>query len=178
MSKVQTTAVQEPPAFSAADVLLLAQRIEKDGAAFYRSAAGQIKRAEVASMLIDLADIEDGHLAIFGDLLEEIKGRGEAAGILNPEDPTAPFLDAIARELFDHLSVPSARKLSKDATVADVLQTAIGLEKDSIIFYLGIKDAVPEKWGRSEIDGIIKEEMRHVGILSQGLKALGESSKP
>ena len=42
----------------------------------------------------------------------------------------------------------------------EVLQTAIGLEKDSIIFYVGIEELVPEKLGKDKVNDIIKEEMR------------------
>jgi len=54
----------------------------------------------------------------------------------------------------------------------DILQTAIGLEKDSVVFYLGMKDAIPQRLGRSKIDGIIKEEMGHIATLSRELETL------
>jgi len=56
--------------------------------------------------------------------------------------------------------------------VEDILQMAIGLEKDSIVFYLGMKEMVPERLGRGKIDGIIKEEMRHVNDLSREFETL------
>lgn len=49
---------------------------------------------------------------------------------------------------------------------------AIGLEKDSIVFYLGMKEAVPQRSGRDKIEGIIKEEMRHMATLSRELETL------
>ena len=49
---------------------------------------------------------------------------------------------------------------------------AIGLEKDSIVFYLGMKEMVPERLGGSRIDGIIREEMRHVNDLSREFETL------
>ena len=55
-----------------------------------------------------------------------------------------------------------------------VLISAIGAEKDSIIFYLGMRDAVPEGKGKERIDAIIKEEMGHVQILSQELVKLNK----
>jgi len=58
----------------------------------------------------------------------------------------------------------------------DIFRMAIGLEKDSIVFYLGMKDAVPERLGRSKIDRIIKEEMVHIAILSGKLETLRHQS--
>jgi len=45
-------------------------------------------------------------------------------------------------------------------------------EKDSIVFYLGIKEMVPEKYGKDKLDKIIKEEMGHIKLLSKELVAL------
>jgi rubrerythrin len=47
-----------------------------------------------------------------------------------------------------------------------ILKSAIEAEKDSIVFYLGMKEAVPEKYGKARLDNIIKEEMGHVRLLS------------
>jgi rubrerythrin len=35
-----------------------------------------------------------------------------------------------------------------------------------------MREAVPEKMGRNRLDDIIKEEMRHIQLLSKELKAL------
>ena len=53
----------------------------------------------------------------------------------------------------------------------DILKAAIGAEKDSIVFYLGMKELVPEKLGKDKLDGIIKEEMAHIKLLSSRLIA-------
>ena len=51
----------------------------------------------------------------------------------------------------------------------DILMAAIEAEKDSIVFYLGMKDAVPDDLGKSRLDAIIREEMGHVRLLSRKL---------
>ena len=51
----------------------------------------------------------------------------------------------------------------------EVLRTAIGLEKDSIAFYVGIMEFVPPELGKFRVADIIKEEMRHVVILNAEL---------
>ncbi|MCK4603454.1 MAG: hypothetical protein KAU41_01990, partial [Deltaproteobacteria bacterium] len=50
-----------------------------------------------------------------------------------------------------------------------ILWVAIGLEKASIIFYLGMKELVPESLGKKKIDDIMKEEMGHIRLLSNRL---------
>ena len=52
-----------------------------------------------------------------------------------------------------------------------ILKAAILAEKDSIVFYLGMKDLVPGELGQSHLDNIIKEEMSHINLLSRRLVA-------
>ena len=54
----------------------------------------------------------------------------------------------------------------------EILKAAIMAEKDSIVFYLGMKEMVPEGLGKAKIDIIIKEEMGHIKLLSGRLLAL------
>ena len=54
----------------------------------------------------------------------------------------------------------------------DILKETILAEKDSIAFYLRIKEMVSEKFGKTKIDSIIKEEMSCIKILSNKLVAL------
>jgi rubrerythrin len=53
-----------------------------------------------------------------------------------------------------------------------VLKAAILAEKDSIVFYLGMKEMVPEKYGKDRLDKIIREEMGHIKILGKELVML------
>ena len=49
---------------------------------------------------------------------------------------------------------------------------AIEAEKDSIVFYVGLKDFVSVKAGKDKVEDIIKEEQGHVAELSEKLAAL------
>ena len=57
-------------------------------------------------------------------------------------------------------------------SASEIVRTAIGLEKEAILFYLGIRDLVPERMGKDKVDLIIDEEKRHVVSLTQELKRL------
>ena len=52
-----------------------------------------------------------------------------------------------------------------------MLRTAIGLEKDSIVFYAGIGQAVPGD-GKARIDAIFREELSHITPLNASLDEL------
>jgi rubrerythrin len=55
--------------------------------------------------------------------------------------------------------------------MVEILKSAIEAEKDSIVFYLGMKEEVPENLGKNRIEAIIKEEMGHIRLLSKQLVA-------
>lgn len=53
-----------------------------------------------------------------------------------------------------------------------IFKAALAAEKESIVFYLGMKDLVPASVGKDKIEDIIKEEMRHIRILGDKLTEL------
>jgi rubrerythrin len=53
-----------------------------------------------------------------------------------------------------------------------ILKDAITAEKDSTVFYLGMKELVSSKQGKDKIDAIIKEEMGHIRLLASKLVAV------
>jgi rubrerythrin len=53
-----------------------------------------------------------------------------------------------------------------------IFKAALAAEKDSIAFYLGMKDLVPAGSSREKIEEIVREEMRHVRILGERLAVL------
>jgi rubrerythrin len=53
-----------------------------------------------------------------------------------------------------------------------VLQHAMQMERDSILFYVGLRGAVPPEFGKLSVDELIKEEMGHVARLKEALADL------
>ena len=39
-------------------------------------------------------------------------------------------------------------------------------EKDSIAFFVGLKELIPENFGRDKVEELIKEEMKHIRWLN------------
>jgi rubrerythrin len=65
-----------------------------------------------------------------------------------------------------------ADKLTGQESMKDILTTARDLEKEAILFYVGMKDLVPEELGRHRIEEIIQEEKRHFVTLTEELNNL------
>ena len=66
---------------------------------------------------------------------------------------------------------PSLR-LSGKETLSDVLNIAINAERNSVVFYVGLKTLVQTEQGRRQVDRIIGEEMGHIATLQKRLMAL------
>ena len=146
--------------FNADDVFEMAEQMERNGAKFYRNAAEYTQDSANKKFLQELAAMEDEHEKIFKAMRAELSAKEKESTVFDPEGEAALYLRALAdtRVFFEkEIDVTSMKK---------ILKSAIEAEKDSIVFYLGMKEAVPEKYGRAKLDKIIKEEMGHVRLLS------------
>jgi rubrerythrin len=158
--------------FNADEIFQMAQQIERNGVHFYRLAAQRAQEAGRARLFLKLAAMEEGHEKVFARMRAELTEAERRQKVFTPEDQGSSYLRAWADiHVFDLRSNP-AEKLGGKETVEDILRVAIGLEKDSIVFYTGMKEAVPERLGRNRIDEIIREEMHHVENLSRELATL------
>jgi len=158
--------------FNAEEILGIAEQIERNGASFYRKAARNTENEEHRKLLTDLADMEVGHEKTFSEMKASLTPGERESKDYDPENQAAAYLRMIADgNVFDYRKDPS-QMLTGDETISDVLSTAIGLEKDSVVFYMGIKEMVPERLGKQRIEEIIKEEMSHITLLSRQLAAL------
>jgi len=153
--------------FNADEILKMAEQIERNGARFYRRAAGLVKESEVSTLLQELAAWEEGHEKVFTSMRHNLQERDRMPTTFDPEDETLLYLSAMADGHVFDVRVEPADKLTGEESAQDVLQMAIGQEKDSIVFYLGMKDVVSEVLGKEKIDEIIREEMRHIGFLNK-----------
>ncbi len=154
--------------FTAKEIFEMAMQIERNGAAFYESAASSAASESEKTFLTDLARMERQHEKTFADLEKDLSDAEQSQTVFDPEDEAAQYLKALAdtRVFFEKEMDASSMK--------EILKSAITAEKDSIVFYLGMKELVPEKLGKSRLDNIIKEEMGHIRLLSKklvGLKA-------
>ncbi|MCK4823001.1 ferritin family protein [bacterium] len=158
--------------FNFDEIFEMAEQIERNGARFYRRAAGKFSDSEAREKLLELAVMEDQHEKTFTGIRLELAGCGRMESTFDPENQAALYLQAMADgTVFDIKKDPSDI-LSEGKTLEEILHIAIGLEKDSIVFYAGIKDMVPEKPGKEKIDVIIREEKGHIVELSNQLALL------
>lgn len=159
--------------FNIDEVFEMAEQIERNGVTFYSKAADLFPEYTKKSIFLKLADMEKEHERRFHQMrLDLAKKEREISQFLDPQGEAAAYLRAmVGGKVFDSKLDPTTR--FKDIrSVSELLRIAIDVEKDSIIFYLGLKEMVPQSFGKDKIELIVREEMSHVTILSDMLEKI------
>ncbi len=159
---------------NAYDVFLIAEQIERNGAKFYVKAAGMFRDPTTAKMFDQLAGWEKRHEEMFAEMRRSLSGTELEEGASRAGTELLPEVRVMAAlAVFGIQSNPQAELTGHEDRMT-VLQWALQKERDSVIFYSGLKDFVIDAEGKEEVDAIIKEEMRHIRIIAQALEQSGE----
>lgn len=144
------------------EFLELAIEIERNGRSFYESMASLGKAKEVRGTFRQLAGREREHEKIFRDMLDRLGGYRPAQSYSGEH---YQYIKGIADSaIFSGESVKSA--LAKEVlTDIEAVETGIGFEKDSILFYSETRGMVP-KPDQEIIDMIVSEEKKHLSELA------------
>jgi rubrerythrin len=158
--------------YNAEEILEMAIQIERNGAKYYRLAAEGTDDENSSNLLYDLAAMEDEHEKTFAFMKENLSEKEKESTTFDPDNQAAAYLRAMVEGIVFDVKTGPEKILAQQKSLEEILKQAIEFEKDSIVFYLGMKDAVPKRLGGEKVDDIIKEEMRHIGILSRHLSSL------
>jgi len=153
-------------------------RLKKNGVRFYREAAENMSDASARQIFLDLAAMEAEHEKVFASMRADLADKEREPTVFDPEGEAALYLRALADlQVFGKEGEEDfilSEDLPEQEKIRKILRAAIGLEKESIIFYLGMKELVPAKSGKDKIDKVIREEMGHIRLLSGLRKKLLE----
>ena len=158
--------------FNAEEMFNIAIRIEENGARFYRKAAEHQSDSNNREMLEKLAKMEDQHIAIFEKMKSRATEAEKTSTVFDPQGEALFYLLAMADDHPGEGNPSVADELTGKESIEEIIDIAIGLEKESILFYLGLKDLIPPKYGQEKLDNIISEERRHITQLSGIRKSL------
>jgi len=140
-------------------ILDIAEQMERDGANFYRKAAG-FADENCRSLLLALATMECTHEDTFAAMRADLLDGELQLLVTDPARKGALYLQAVVDgKIFG--ADPSS-ELTGAESIDRIFEIAIGLEKDSIIFYQSMKSLVPPGEGWDQLDKIIDEETGHI----------------
>ena len=158
--------------FNANEIFEMAEEIERNGAEFYRQAAENAADKETKQMLLDMAVMEDGHLKTFEEMREQLSGQEKGWTVFDPDNQSALYLRAMADARGFEGKITPTKELTGSETPKEILETALNSEKESVVFYFGLKGLVPVRAGRDKVEAIIIEELSHITTLLNKLKSL------
>lgn len=160
---------------TADDVFAMAVRIEENGNAFYEGAAEKTDDPQVKKLFQDLALMEAGHIQAFKALRSQLPS-SPTQSVWDPEGLAESYLQAAADT---HIFTVEAAKprLAAAKTPLEALDMALQFEKDSMAFFLGMKQILPDQSGKSELDKLILQEMDHYRMLTSAKRKLESGAK-
>ena len=150
-------------AFNAEEILAMAARIERNGKIFYKTAAG--RAGKFKDLFLRLAKEEAGHLAIFEAMRKKLSAEEREETAYDPGRQNGFYLQAMADRAVFKPGAPASIKKQQETGLAGVIAAAIENEKDSIVFYVGLRELVPARLGREKINAVIDEEFKHIVFL-------------
>jgi rubrerythrin len=159
--------------YNAEEIFRIAEQIERNGAAFYEKAAERFE-GEARRRLNGLSAMERVHEQQFTSMRKEIFEDASTNALPDPDGEVQKYLAAFADGKIFAVDSDPTELLAGMESIGEILRLAIQLEKDSVVFYAGIREAVPGSLGRDKVDNIIKEEMSHISLLSEALSSLDE----
>ncbi|HTY45417.1 MAG TPA: ferritin family protein [Patescibacteria group bacterium] len=144
--------------FAGSEIVELGVQIEKNGRDFYNALASRSKNQKAVGIFTYLAKEEEKHIAVFQKMLEKLDAYEPPQAYA---DDYVAYMKALAGEhVFtqEHQGEAVAKKAASDA---EAVQIGIQLEKDSIVFYEGMKKAVPE-YDHKAVNELIVQEQGHL----------------
>ena len=163
--------------FNAHEIFEMGVQIERNGKAFYEAAAKKASNGEVRDLFKELSTWEAGHITLFEKLRDELPADAGTADLYDPEGDAHLYLRAAADShvFLKNKNAEAIAAKCKDAMAA--LDMGVTFEKDSVVFYTTMKKVVPPALGKSTIDRIIAEEIKHIGMLIDKEKQLVTKKK-
>jgi rubrerythrin len=153
--------------FSLREVIEQAIQTEKTGNEFYTAMAKKFhENNELKKLFETLAAQEIKHELVFAALKNKIKDEA-------PEgwDEVSLYLKAIVDSEFFLGKDKSLSAIQNVNTSADAIKFALGFERETLLYYYGLRDMIQEK---KVIDEVIKEEKSHIVWLGDLRKSFAE----
>jgi rubrerythrin len=145
------------------ELLEFAVQIEKNGEAYYRAAANKTKNSKLKDIFMYLAEQEVEHKNIYEKMLKSVESYEPKE--MYPEE----YFQYLRAYADNHIFVKK-EEIEKKAVEAksdvEAIGLALGFEKDSILYYLEIKNFVPDG-EKNIVDKIIEEEHKHYNKLTE-----------
>ena len=144
--------------FAASEIVEIGIQIERNGKDFYETLLKETRNEKAQNIYKYLAGEEEKHIGVFQKILDA----------LNKYEPVESYpgeyyayMNALASD-YVFTQKNKGREIAKKVkSDKEAVQMGIAFEKDSIVFYQGMKQAVP-KQDIAVLDTLISQEQNHL----------------
>ncbi len=149
--------------FAGSEIVEIGIEIEKNGRDFYNTLVRQTKDLKAKESFEFLAKEEEKHIKVFQGILDSLEKYQPAESY--PGEYFA-YMNALAGEYVFTQKDKGRQLAEKTSGDKEAIDLGIGFEKDSIIFYEGMKKCVPE-FDLKVLDSLINQEQQHLRMLAE-----------
>ena len=151
--------------YNISEVFEIAEQIERNGYAFYQKAAEIAVGEESKKFLLDLASMEMDHEKLFTEMKKKFTSN-EMDSPFDGDNIALSYLQAMVDgDVFINIK-PSDDLLKGDETVADIRKLAIEFEKNTVVYFLSLRNALSDAEDKMKIEKLVNEEIQHIAILT------------
>ncbi|MDD2688713.1 MAG: ferritin family protein [Candidatus Omnitrophica bacterium] len=147
--------------FAGSEIVEIGIQIEKNGRDFYNTLVKKSENKEAVNIFKFLSSEEEKHIKVFQDILKGAQNYEPAESY--PGEYFA-YMNALASE-YVFTQKDKGEQIAKAITTdKEAIEFGIKFEKDSIIFYEGMKKAIPE-YDLKVVGQLITQEQGHLKML-------------
>lgn len=144
--------------FAGSEVVEIGIQIEKNGRDFYTTLTKQSKNPKAAEVFKYLAGEEEKHIKAFQGILDKTE-KYEPLGL--DADEYYAYMNSLASDYVFTQKNKGEEIAKTTKTDKEAIDMGIKFEKDSIVFYVGIKRVVPE-YDRKIVEELVNQEQSHL----------------
>ena len=152
--------------FSASEIAKAAVDIEKKGQEFYRRVAANAKTESLKALFEHLMKEEKKHEQIFSELLSRL-GKAELPAWSNEEE-YAMYVNALIESHALFTGGLAEKYMAEAADDATAIRMAMAFEKDTLLFFMEMRELVPAS-EHQFVQQCIDEERLHLRQLKEML---------
>lgn len=158
-------------AFSVNEIVEMAVQIERNGYAYYDEAT---KRKDLDAkgleLLTFLRDAELDHEKTFLGLRDELDL--DELELSGDWEMVSSYLNTIVAGRIFNDPDSAIKRATEAKDVMEVIKNAIIFEKDTLLYFHAINDAINDERAKQVLHRVIQEEVSHVLMLSDIMKTL------
>ncbi len=158
--------------FNVFEILRVAEGIEHKAAMYYLKSVELFDDSECRDMLYKLANRRAKHEKIWARMRKRYSEKTGEFGHFDPDNYVLSNPQVMAGLTWFAAKPGSLTRPNGHKSKEEILMDAVSRSDETIIFYQGLKDFARDPASEDAIDRIIKEETKHMNLVTEQLAQL------